>query len=246
MFSSDPHSIKIHAYLAHQGLASRRKAEELVASGRVSVNGQRATIGQRINPETDEVKFNGQPVKSTETPVYVLLNKPHGYVSTTDDELGRPTVLRLLPEALKNLRLYPVGRLDQDSQGLMLLTNDGDIAYKLTHPKFEIPKTYEVLLDRPPTEAAINLLRRGMLLREGMTAPADVELLERDNQPWVTMNIHEGRNRQVRRMMERAGYDVKKLIRIKLGPFNLSDLQDKPIKQLDATEVQKLVAALLQ
>jgi len=120
------------------------------------------------------------------------------------------------------------------------------VAYKLTHPKFEMPKTYEVLLDRSPTEAAVNILRRGMLLREGMTAPAEVELIERDNKPWLSITIHEGRNRQVRRMMERAGYDVQKLIRIRLGPFILSDLGEKPMLQLDATQVQKAVTELLQ
>jgi len=246
MFSPDPDSVKIHAYLAHMGIASRRKSEELVAAGKVTVNNQPAQVGQRINPAKDEVKFNGKVVNSSENPVYVLINKPHGFVSTTDDELGRPTVLQLLPESLKKLRLYPVGRLDQDSQGLMLLTNDGDVAYKLTHPKFEMPKTYEVLLDRSPTEAAVNILRRGMLLREGMTAPAEVELIERDNKPWLSITIHEGRNRQVRRMMERAGYDVQKLIRIRLGPFILSDLGEKPMLQLDATQVQKAVTELLQ
>ncbi len=231
-------TLKLQAFLAHAGVASRRKAEELIGAGQVIVNGQKAHIGQRINPEIDQVKVKGQVIKADDELIYVLVNKPVGIVSTTDDELGRRTVLELLPEKYRQHRLYPVGRLDQESQGLMLMTNDGELTYKLTHPKFEISKTYELLIERPMSHSALNLLRRGVRLSDGLTAPAEVEILDSgEDETRLTITIHEGRNRQVRRMMERVGYDVKQLTRIQLGPFLLGDLGGQLYRQLSAAEV---------
>jgi 23S rRNA pseudouridine2605 synthase len=244
MFDQNP---KIHAFLAHAGVTSRRKAEELIAAGKVIVNGEKAHIGQRVDPAKDKISVGGKAINQSEDLVYILINKPIGIVSTTSDELGRRTVLDLLPESFKKHRLYPVGRLDQESKGLMLLTNDGEFAYRLTHPKFEIPKTYEVQIDRKPSFPALNLLRNGVRLSDGVTAPAEVEVLDsHDNQIWLSMTIHEGRNRQVRRMMERVGYDVKKLTRVQLGPFLLADLNSQPFRQLTPTEIDDFKDQLTQ
>jgi pseudouridine synthase len=230
-------SVKIHAYIAHQGIASRRKAEELVQLGKVRVNGEKAIIGQRIDPQTDKVTVEGNVIsKKANQPIYLLINKPAGYVSTTSDELGRKNVLDLVPANLKqNTRLYPVGRLDLDSEGLMLLTNDGDLAFHLTHPKFEVKKTYHVLVAGTPTELAINHLRKGVKLREGFTSPADVEELstEGDN-TWLSITIHEGRYHQVKRMLERVGYDTLRLIRVSMGQFNLDQLQGQKYLKLSS------------
>ncbi len=238
---------KLQAFLAHAGVASRRKSEEMIADGQVTVNGEKAHIGQRVNPSKDKISVKGKPINQASELIYVLVNKPNGIVSSTSDELGRKTVLDLLPESFDKHRLYPVGRLDQDSQGLMLLTNDGEFAYRLTHPKFEIPKTYEVLIDRKPSFAAMNLLRYGVRLSDGVTAPAEVEILDsNDNQAWLTITIHEGRNRQVRRMFERVGYDVKRLTRIQLGPFMLADLNSRPFRQLTPEEIDEFKDQLTQ
>jgi len=226
-------SVKIHAFLAHQGVTSRRQAEEMIRLGRVKVNGQPALIGRRINPEVDRVEVDHRQVSAKATkPLYFLINKPVGYVSTTSDELGRKNVLDLLPK--QTSRLYPVGRLDLDSEGLMLLTNDGDLAFRLTHPKFEVNKTYHVLIIGTPTELALNHLRKGVKLKEGFTQPAQVEELrtEGDN-TWLAITIHEGRYHQVKRMLERVGYETLRLIRVSLGQFNLEMLHGQKYLQLD-------------
>lgn len=230
---------KIHAYLAHQGIASRRKAEELVKEGKVKINGQLAQVGQRIDPTHDVVSIHGEVLKRPVTLLYFLVNKPVGVVSTVKDELNRPSVLELIPETKE--RLYPVGRLDQDSSGLMLLTNDGDLAYQLTHPKFEIPKTYQVRIGSRPTTKALEHLRRGVRLKEGYTSPAEVTILSHEQSAtWLEITIHEGRNRQVRRMMERVGYTVQELIRVQLGPFHLDQLDKKKYLQLSQEDISAL------
>lgn len=235
-----PDTIKLHVFLAHAGIASRRKAEEYIERGLVSVNGQKAKVGQRVHPKKDQVTYKGKPVQPVLDSVYLLVNKPVGLISTTHDELNRDTVLKLVPANLKQYRLYPVGRLDQESEGLMLLTNDGDLAYKLTHPKFQIAKTYHVLLDRMPTAAALNHLRDGVRLKEGFTAPAAVEHLDTGDTPWFSITIKEGRYHQIRRMMERVGYDVKRLIRVQMGTFSLDQLGGQPYLQLNKDEVKHL------
>lgn len=230
---------KIHAYLAQQGVTSRRKAEELVKQGKVTVNGTIATVGQRIDPEKDKIAVKGQALSTSSELTYFLIHKPTGYASTVSDELDRPTVLELIPQ--QSERLYPVGRLDLDSSGLMLLTNDGNVAYSLTHPKFEIPKTYEVKIGGRPTSKALDHLRRGVRLKEGYTSPAEVDILRHDTTAtWLAITIHEGRNRQVRRMMERVGYTVQELIRVQFGPFALEQLGKKKYLKLTEKEIQEL------
>lgn len=224
-------TVKIHAYLAHKGIASRRKAEELVADNLVTVNGRPAVIGQRIDPEVDEVAVSGKVLQGYEQKRYFLVYKPVGYISTTKDELERRDVLRLVPEISE--RLYPVGRLDKDSEGLMLLTNDGDLAYRLTHPKFELRKTYEVTVAGKPSPAALNHLKRGVRLSEGFVRPDEVVLLENtEGKTVLHVTIHQGLNRQIRRMFERIGYDILKLVRIRLDIWTLDDLEGRTFKEI--------------
>jgi 23S rRNA pseudouridine2605 synthase len=221
-------TIKIQKFLASSGVSSRRAAEKIIADDKILVNGKIATIGQRIDPDQDEVSHEGRILSNTQLKYY-LVNKPAGILTTTADELGRETVLSLLPETItQDFRLYPVGRLDKDSEGLLVLTNDGTFTHLLTHPKHLITKTYRVQIDREPTDKALEHLRRGVLLREGMTQPAEVEIEpSTDEEVWLTITIKEGKNRQVRRMMERVGYEAIRLIRTKFGPYSLSDLGDQ-------------------
>jgi pseudouridine synthase len=241
-------TIKLQKFLAHAGIASRRAAEELIAEAKVKINGQVATIGQRVDPDVDLVMVNDQAVSALEKLLYFLIYKQVGTVSTVDDDLGRPTILQMLPKDITNqARLFPVGRLDLESEGLMLLTNDGELTYKLTHPKFGMPKTYHVLIDREPTYLALEHLESGVKLKEGMTAPCEVELLDKSGeQRWIKITIYEGRNRQVRRMLERVGYDTLRLIRIKMGPFTLEHLQNKDFCELSETQVQQIISAYEQ
>lgn len=234
-------TLKLQAYIAQSGLASRRKAEALIAAGQVSVNGKPAHIGQRINPQTDHISVQGQSVTPDTDKVYYLVNKPKGLISTTSDELNRSTVLTLIPTS--HHRLYPVGRLDKDSEGLMLLTNDGEVAYFLTHPKHEVTKTYRVRVTTEPTELALDHLRRGVKLDRGYTRPAEVQIVKSDALgTWLEITIHEGKQHQVRRMMRRVGYEVERLVRVELGPFTLKMLHGKKYRALTLHEVQKALA----
>jgi pseudouridine synthase len=232
-------TIKLHAFMAHQGVASRREAEKLIDQGAVLVNGEIAHVGQRIDPMKDEVIFKGKIITSQETEKrYFLVNKPVGVVSTTEDELGRPTVLKLLPKSLAQLRLYPVGRLDQDSQGLMLLTNDGDLTFWLTHPSHEVYKTYQVRVTSHPSSKALDHLRRGVKLKEGYTQPAQVEVLDEDTTTTLLeIKISEGKHRQVRRMMDRVGYPVITLKRTAIGPLHLDQLDGQQVLEVTAEEI---------
>ncbi len=236
-------TIKLQKYLAEQGIASRRKAEEAIAEGKVKVNGEKAHIGQRIDPETDEVFFAGKAVTSQASLRYFLVYKPMGIVSTTSDELNRKTVLSLLPPVEE--RLFPVGRLDIDSEGLIIITNDGSLTHQLTHPSKSIDKTYEVLIKGVPSTKALNHLRRGVRLKEGFTKAASVEVLSHeDGNTWLEIIIHEGMNRQVRRMLERVGYDTIRLIRTEMGPFNLNMLDGGVVAELSLQQVEKLKTKL--
>jgi pseudouridine synthase len=233
-------SIKLHAFMAQAGVASRRQAETMIADGKVRVNDEPAHVGQRVNPGQDKVEVEGKTISTPDNPRYFLVNKPRGYVSTTSDELNRSTVLKLIPKTKE--RLYPVGRLDVESEGLLLITNDGNLAYRLTHPKFTVPKTYHVLIGGRPTALALNHIRRGVKLKEGYTQPADVEVLDHeDGNTWLEVTITEGLNRQVRRMLERIGYDTIQLIRIKMGPFDLDQLEEKQYREIPQEEVQELI-----
>ncbi len=227
-------TIKIQKFLSSAGISSRRAAEKLIAAGKISVNGQIATIGQRINPLHDKVLYKDEPISDVELKYY-LINKPVGILTTTKDDLGRKTVLSILPENVtKATRLYPVGRLDKDSEGLLLVTNDGTFTHSLTHPSHLITKTYRIFIDRKPTYKALQHLRRGVRLREGMTEPAEVEIeTDTDHGTWLNITIKEGKNRQVRRMMERVGYETIRLIRTKFGPYSLDELNNQSWMEIE-------------
>ena len=227
--------MRIHKYLAHAGVASRRHAEEMVSNGEVVVNGGIAKIGQVIESDTAKVEVGGKVVSLDTVLVYYLLNKPRGVVSAVTDPDGRRTVVSLVPGGH---RLYPVGRLDYDSEGLMLLTNDGDLAYKLTHPKFEIDKTYHVLVKGVMNEKSIGYLEAGVTIEGKKTAPAEVSISEAQaNNTWIDITIHEGRNRQIRKMCDAVGYPVLRLIRTHLGPWELGEIAVGKYRTLNQNEI---------
>ncbi len=231
--------MRLAKYLASAGIASRRASEEIVGAGRVTVGGVTVTDPARDVGREDAVAVDGAPVEQPLERVVYALNKPAGVVSTARDTHGRPTVVSLIPGAA--LRLYPVGRLDADTTGLILLTNDGELAYRLTHPRFEVEKTYRALVANPPVrEPALRALRHGIELDDGMTAPAWVRSLASDT---LELTIHEGRKRQVKRMCEAVGHPVKRLERVRFGPLELGDLKPGRHRRLTAAEVAELSAA---
>jgi 23S rRNA pseudouridine2605 synthase len=233
-------TIKLQAFMAHAGVASRRASEKLIEDKRVFVNEKPAHIGQRINPNQDTVKVNGKTLDKPEKFRYFLVNKPVGYVSTTSDEMGRKNVLDLLPNDI-NERLYPVGRLDIESEGLLLLTNDGALAQKLTHPKYKIKKTYHVTVKGTPTFKAINHLRNGVKLKDGFTKKAGVlVILKEDGETTLEITIFEGRNRQIRRMLERVGYDTIRLVRVVMGSLDLDMTEGQTVMELNDEQIEDL------
>jgi len=231
---------RLQKFLAHAGIGSRRKCEELILQGRVRVNGQIvSTLGTKIDPQKDKVAIDNKLVATKENMVYILLNKPAGYVTTSKDPQGRPTVLDLVKQV--NKRIYPVGRLDYETEGLLLLTNDGQLAYRLTHPKYKVKKIYQALVKGIPNEEALQLLRKGILLEDGMTAPAEVKILAKiNNNALLELSIHEGRNRQVRRMCEAINHPVLKLKRTQLGFLKLGSLPVGKFSFLTVKDVRRL------
>jgi 23S rRNA pseudouridine2605 synthase len=225
--------MRLARYLAHGGVASRRGAEEVIRSGRVTVGGAVVTDPARDVDESSAVAVDGRPVVPEDREVWAL-NKPLDVVSTAREPGRRRAVTDLVPS---RRRLYPVGRLDADSTGLILLTNDGELANALTHPRYEVPKTYSVRLVRPPSDSGLEDLRRGVDLEDGRTAPAEVTRTgERD----IEITIREGRNRQVRRMAEAIGNEVDELRRIRIGPLELGDLPPGEARLLTAGEERAL------
>jgi 23S rRNA pseudouridine2605 synthase len=230
--------VRLAKYLAHAGVASRRAAERLIAEGRVTVAGTVVTDPARDVEADGGVAVDGEPVRGEEPRVAYALHKPAGVVSTARDTHGRPTVTELVPGGR---RLYPVGRLDADSTGLILLTNDGELANRLTHPRFEVPKTYRASVGGPPvSERALRALRHGVQLDDGPTAPARVRRLDAHT---LELTIHEGRKRQVRRMCEAVGHPVRALVRVRFGPLVLGDLAAGRARRLTAAELRALAAA---
>ncbi len=236
--------MRLAKYLAHAGVASRRSAEALIADGRVSVAGEIVTDPARDVSEDSRVALDGLPLSGPERRVLYALNKPVGVVSTARDTHGRRTVVELVPA--RGLRLYPVGRLDIDSSGLIVLTNDGELANRLTHPRFQVPKTYRARLGGAPVaSAALGALRTGVRLEDGLTAPARVRRVGPPGSNLIELTIHEGRNRQVRRMCKAVGNPVLELTRTRFGPLRLDGLAPGAHRRLSDAEVERLRALTL-
>lgn len=227
-------SEKLQKVLARLGYGSRRACEAMIAAERVQVNGLTAKVGTRVNPSMDKVKVDGEIVGIKPDLIYVLLNKPRGYLSAVTDPRGRQTVMDLLPPLT---RIYPVGRLDFESEGLLILTNDGDFTNLITHPSHGVEKEYLVQLDRRISDKAILRLRKGVELSDGKTAPAKVTRMA-DN--LIRMVIHEGRNRQIRRMCDAMGYGVRRLVRTRIGTLKDAKLSQGGWRYLGPSEVVAL------
>lgn len=232
--------MRLQKYLALSGVASRRAAEQIITDGRVTVNGQKITeLGTKVT-ESDEVCVDGLGVKPEGKKMYIMLNKPVGYVTTVSDEQGRPTVMDLLGDV--NARVYPVGRLDFNTEGLLLLSNDGDFTYKITHPKHKLDKTYEVLVTGKAKANAIRLLEGGVVIDGRRTAPAKADVAEAGKGSAVlTITIHEGRNRQVRKMCSAVGFKVLGLRRIFEGGLTLGNLPIGKWRHLSPAEINLIL-----
>lgn len=232
---------RLQKVLAKAGVGSRRAVEEMIAAGRIKVNGVKAVLGRRVDASKDVVEVDGSRVPLGADLRYYMLNKPVGVVSTADDPEGRPTVLEYaeVPD-----RLWPVGRLDIETEGLIILTNDGDLTHHLTHPSFEVPRTYLAEVKGSVKERTLRALARGVDLEDGGTAPAQVDLLDRmAGSALIEITIHEGRNRQVRRMFEAVGHPVVRLARTAVGPVRLGRLKPGDLRRLSPEEVRSLYRA---
>lgn len=234
--------VRLQKYIAMCGKASRRGAEQMITDGRVRVNGERVVqLGTKVEIGADTVAVDGVELTAVKKKYYIMLNKPAGYLSTVSDDFDRPTVIDLLSEEIKT-RIFPVGRLDYETEGLLLMTNDGDFAYRVTHPKFELGKTYVATVGAGLTIAGLNKLRRGVRLEEFKTSPAEVELLNSEaNKAVVKITIHEGKNRQVRRMFEAIGCRVLDLKRISIGRVELGNLPEGRWRYLTSHEISYLM-----
>ncbi len=236
---------RLQKLIAAAGIASRRHAEELITSGKVTINGAVVTeLGTKADPAKDHIKVNGKlinPLLSSQQKVYVLLNKPRGYLSSASDPEGRPLVTELLPASLG--RIYPVGRLDFNTEGLLLLTNDGDLTNFVTAARNRVEKVYEAKVKGVPPEAAIERLRRGVVLDDGTrTAPAKIKLLdETSTNSWFEISLHQGRNQQIRRMFDLIGYSVIKLRRVRIGSLTDEKLKPGYWRLLSPVEIKRLM-----
>ncbi len=238
---SDQELIRLNRYLAMAGVGSRRSCDKLITEGRVKVNGEVVTrLGVRVDPRRDQVLFDDQPVSPDEEMIYILLNKPLKTVTTARDERSRRTVLDLIGAPR---RLFPVGRLDYHTTGALLVTNDGDLAYYLIHPKFEVKKVYRVMLNRIIRAIDLHHFQNGIMLDGKMTAPCRAQELRRmGNRSLLEVELHEGRNRQIRRMFEMLGYHVEELHRVEFAGLNVNNLKPGEWRELTREEVKRLKA----
>lgn len=233
--------IRLQKYLAEAGVASRRKCEEFIQQGRVRINGNVATLGEKVNPKIDKVEFDNKEIGKIEEHVYILLNKPIGYVTTAKEQFGRDSVLDLVKV---KQRIVPVGRLDMYTSGALLLSNDGDFIYKVTHPKHEVDKTYTVTLKGIVTKEDVQKLKNGVEIETYITKPAQVKILKTDEEKNISrlaITIHEGKNRQVRKMCEAIGKKVQALHRTKIGNIDVKELKLGTWRYLKPQEVEYLI-----
>lgn len=233
--------VRLQKYIAMSGTASRRAAEVMIEEGRVSVNGSVVReLGTKVEIGADSVTVDGKKIKPEVKKYYIMMNKPVGYVTTVNDQFDRPTVIDLIGEEI-TARVFPVGRLDFDTEGLLLLTNDGDFTYEVTHPKFHMDKTYVVTLKGGISVKGLNQLRRGVVIEDYKTSPAEIEMLSAEKGVTVIkITIHEGRNRQVRKMMEAVGCKVSGLKRISIGDVELGNLPLGRWRYLTSHEINRL------
>ena len=237
---------RLQKILARAGLASRREAERWILEGRVSVNGAVVSkLGSQADPAKDSIKVDGKRVKPAAAPLYFAFHKPPGVITTLNDPQKRPDLTQFIEKLGSKQRVFPVGRLDYNSTGLLLLTNDGELAGRLTHPRFGVKKVYRVKLSACPTAEELAHLRKGIRLEDGITAPARARVLEKlKKNAWVEIEIHEGRNREVRRIFEALGYFVEKLIRVRVGPIGLGFLPPGELRPLSQSEIKALKSAV--
>ena len=241
---------RLQKILAHAGVGSRRECEQLITQGSVVVNGERVTeLGIKLDPEQCSIKVDGKLISTAvqdKTPQYLILHKPRGYLTTMKpDPNDRPTLLDLLNRKVLKHRVYPVGRLDFNSEGLILLTNDGELAYRLTHPKFKVLKTYDVKVHGVPPKRILDILAKGVNLEDGRTRPAQVKLLRTTGRnAWVSIAISEGKKRQIRRMCEKVRFPVSKIRRVRIGYLKLHGLALGQFRFLDEREIQQLKEAV--
>ncbi|MDD6022340.1 MAG: pseudouridine synthase [Oscillospiraceae bacterium] len=235
-------SLRLQKYLADCGVASRRKSEELIAQGKVRVNGKVAQIGDKVDPKKDDITVSGRKIVRSKNYTYIMLHKPRGYITTMSDEMGRKCVAELVKDVGE--RVYPVGRLDRESEGLLLMTNDGEFANAMTHPTKHVPKTYRVTVRPSITEDQLTALTKGIMIDDRMTAPAEVRVLTKEEGRVVLeIILYEGRNRQIRKMCEALGLEVARLKRTAVGSVKLGMLSQGKWRELKDEEVHKLMVS---
>ena len=234
--------VRLQKYLSDCGVASRRKSEELIEQGKVRVNGKIASIGEKIDPKHDTITVSGKKIVHQKTHTYIMLHKPRGFITTMSDEMDRKCVAQLIQDV--PARVYPVGRLDRDSEGLLLFTNDGAFANAMTHPSKHVPKTYRVTVRPSITQEQLTALTQGVIIDDGVTAPAEVRVITKEeNRVVLEIILYEGRNRQIRKMCEALGLEVARLRRTAIGTVKLGMLKQGDWRELTEDEVRKLQLA---
>ena len=234
--------VRLQKFLAESGVASRRKSEELIEGGKVKVNGRVASIGDKVNPKKDTVTVNGKKIIKQKNLTYIMLHKPRGFITTMSDEMDRKCVAELIKDVPG--RVYPVGRLDRDSEGMLLFTNDGEFANAMTHPTKHVPKTYRVTVRPSISEEQITALTQGVIIDDRKTAPAEVRVvLKEEGRVVLEIILYEGRNRQIRKMCEEVGLEVARLKRTAIGSIKLGMLAQGKYRELTPDEVHKLMTS---